>query len=214
MNTKPANFAKQPTIGVFFGELTPYTDLIWSGIATRAKEKDFNTISYIGRSLSNNPIDKSTNNIVYQLANEDVLDGLIVLTGGIGSLVSTQELTIFCHKFLPLPVVSVGVQIEGFANILIDNQTGLRDLICHLIDEHHHRRFAAILGPSENEDAQIRFHILEQVLADHGIPLDADLIVPGGFSYKAGQIATDELFQRGVDFDAVVCLTIVLPGRC
>jgi PAS domain S-box-containing protein len=199
------NSDKKPTIGIILGDTNAFTNLIWTGIANRAEMRGFNTVVFIGKSLSNDPIIKSTHNIIYQLINENIIDGLIILTAGIGSRVSAQELNAFCHQFLPLPIVSIGVQIDGVSNILTDNSKGLQDLICHLIEEHNCRRIASVLGPPQNIDSQTRYQILEQVLADHNIELDTDLIVTGGYNYQAGQIATEELIKRGVDFDAVVC---------
>lgn len=199
-------FAKQPTIGVFLGDVNSYTDLIWAGIAEKAKEQNINTLTFVGRGLTNNPVDKSTNNIIYQLANENNLDGLIILTAGIGSGVSHEELTEFCHLFSSIPVVSIGEKIEGISNVLVNNQKGLRDLILHLIDEHGSQQIAFVTGPANNTEAQERFQAYQQALADRNIHLDETLIVQGGFNYEAGQAATEELISRGIEFDAIISI--------
>lgn len=198
-----SDFAKRLTIGVFLGDVNTYTDLIWSGIAEKAKEQNINTLAFVGRGLTNDPEDKTTSNIIYQLANEHNLDGLIILTAGIGASASHQGLTDFCHLFSPLPVVSIGEKIEGISNVLVDNQKGLRDLILHLIDEHGSQQIAFVKGPENNTEAQERFQAYQQALADRDIPLDETLIVPGGFTYEQGQAATEELFRRGIGFDAI-----------
>ncbi len=200
------DFAKRPTIGVFLGDVNTYTDLIWSGIAEEAKEQNINTIAFVGRGLTNDPEDKTTSNIIYQLANEHNLDGLIILTAGIGAYVSHQGLTDFCHSFSLLPVVSIGEKIEGISNVLVNNQKGLRDLILHLIDEHGAQQIAFVKGPVNNIEAQERFRTYQQLLADRNIPLNEKLVAQGGFNYEQGQAAAEELLRRGVGFDAIVSI--------
>ncbi len=202
-----SDFARRATIGVLLGDVNSYTDRIWSGIAKKATEQNINTLAYVGRGLTNNAEDKTTSNIIYQLANAHNLDGLIILTAGIGTNVSHQELTEFCHQFLPFPVVSIGAKVEMLSNILVDNQKELRDLVLHLIDESwfskdrlYQRALKTIL------EAQDRFQAFQQALADRNIPLDEALIVQGSFGYEHGCAATEALLRRGVEFDAIVSI--------
>ena len=200
------NAVKHPTIAVFLGDIDSYTDLIWAGIVEKAREHGFNTLAFVGRGLSHDQTDKYTSNIIYQLANENSLAGLIILSAGIRSITSSQELLDFCEQFRPLPMVSVGEKIEGIPSVLIDNQKGLQDLIEHLIIVHARRKIAFVKGPAQNTEAQERYQAYVQTLAKYNLPLDASLIVQGGFNFDLGRRATNELLGRGVDFDAIVAI--------
>jgi PAS domain S-box-containing protein len=206
MMAQKSDFTKRPTIGVFIGDVNTYSDLIWDGIATRAADEGVNTIAFLGRGLTHDPEDKSTNNIIYQLANSEYLDGLIILTAGIGSRYSADELAEFCHQFSPLPVISVGEKIAGMPNLLVDNQIGLRDLVRHLIRDHNRREIAFVRGPQQNAEAQERFAAYQETLAEEGLVFDSQRVVKGEFNYDAGYAAVETLLADGVDFDAVVAV--------
>jgi PAS domain S-box-containing protein len=197
------NRRKHPRVGVLIGDVNTYTSLIWEGLHAVAEEQRVDTICFMGRDLSEDAITRSTNNIIYQLINEKIVDGLIVLSAGLGQEISHETLTEFCRDFVPIPVVSVGEQIEGIPSLFVDNRSGLRDLFLHLIDDHGYRRLAFVRGPEQNPDAQDRYQVYKDVLAERQIPFNPDLILPGGFHYEYGEAAVRELLGRNVEFDAI-----------
>jgi DNA-binding LacI/PurR family transcriptional regulator/signal transduction histidine kinase len=190
-------------ISVMIGEINPYTDLIWAGIVERAQEEDVNLIALGGKKLVGEAESRFSHNIIYQLAHGDHIDGVIILASEIGQLIPFEDFRDFCNQFSDVPVVSIGDVIEGISCVTVDNRKGLHDLICHLIDVHGRRRIAYIQGPSNSVEAQVRFETYQQALSDRGIPIDPDLIVPGGFHYRYGRIGVEDLLRKGVDFDAV-----------
>ena len=191
-------------IAVLIGEVNSYTDLIWSGITEVAVKNEINLIALGGKQLVGELESKNSHNIIYQLANGKQINGVIILTSEIGQSVSPQKLKDFCKQFLPLPVVSIGEEIEGISSVTVDNSKGYYDLICHLIDIHGRQRLAFVQGPENSIEAQLRFQTYQRVLTEKQIPYDANLIAPGGFHYKYGRTAIENLLERGVDFDAVV----------
>jgi DNA-binding LacI/PurR family transcriptional regulator/signal transduction histidine kinase len=195
---------RYPRIGVILGKMNPYTDLIWFGISERAKAEGVSVISFGGQRLSEDPREKATDNIIYQLANQYNIDGVIVLGSEVGQFIPHQELTDFCHQFFPLPVISIGESIEAVPSILIENRNGLKDLIDHLLDEHGYRKVAFIKGPAHSSEAQIRYQTFEQALSERDIPLDPSFVFPGGFNYEFGEAAVIDLLQRQADFDAII----------
>lgn len=197
--------AKRKRIGIFLGDVNLYSDMIWLGVVDSARQQDVDTLSFVGRELSLDAEISSTNNIIYQLANQNSLDGLIILTAGLGSRISNAEIANFCHQYDPyLAVISIGEKIENIPSLLIDNQKGLQEMISHLIHDHGYKRIAFMQGLPNNFDAQERFRIYQETLAQENLPFDPELIVQGGFVASAGQAATEELLQRGVAFDALI----------
>jgi DNA-binding LacI/PurR family transcriptional regulator/signal transduction histidine kinase len=191
-------------IAVLIGEINPYTDVIWSGIADRAQEEDINLFALGGKKLVGVSEIKYSQNIIYQLAKGSRVHGVIILASEIGQLISPEELASFCKPYSALPVANIGMEIGGIPSISVDNRKGLFDLITHLIEVHGRRRIAFIQGPANNLEAQIRFETYQRALTAQKIPIDPDLILPGGYHYRYGRVGAGELLRRRIDFDAVV----------
>jgi anti-anti-sigma regulatory factor/putative methionine-R-sulfoxide reductase with GAF domain len=87
----------------------------------------------------------------------------------------------------------------------VNNEVGIRDVITHLIEVHGHRRIAFICGPEGNGEAVLRYRAYVDVLTEHDIPIDPDLVAPGTFVYETGVEAIRLLLdERKVEFEAIV----------
>ncbi len=131
-------------------------------------------------------------------------DGVIVFTGALSEHTEMKEITKFINK-INLPSVSVAGPGGSCASIQIDNESGITELIDHLIDTHNAERIACITGPMNNEEAQVRFNAYKAALTNHHLPIDDLLIVEGDFSEQAGINGIRQLINNGFNFDAVVC---------
>ena len=114
-------------------------DLLY-GIADFAEENDINILFFEGGVIEER--NKELNKI-YDLAGQNNVDGLIILSASIGRCSSRDFLIEFCKKYQPLPTVIVGLKIPGLPSLSVNNQ-GIREIIRHLILAHGYRRFAFI----------------------------------------------------------------------
>lgn len=175
-------------------------DLLY-GIADFAEEKDANILFFEGGVIEEK--NKELNRI-YDLAGQNTVDGLIILSASIGRNSSQDFLIDFCQKYQPLPTVIVGMQIPGLPSLSVNNQ-GIGELIRHLILAHGYRRFAFIKGTESSFDNRQRFEVFLKTLAEYNIPVDMNRIVPGDYTYTSGTDAIRELIDiRKVNFDVVV----------
>ena len=143
-------------------------------------------------------------NILYGVISSDNVDGLLII-GAVGNYVPLKELQDLHSRYHPLPTVNIGIPLEGIPSVVVDNDKGLRDALIHLVEVHNYRRIAFICGPEDNPDAQSRYRVYQQVLAEYDLPLDPDLIAPGDFSISSGTAALRLLLdQQQVSFEAVV----------
>jgi sigma-B regulation protein RsbU (phosphoserine phosphatase) len=126
-------------------------------------------------------------NILYDLPDEQNVDGLIIASNLLGSFISMEELKTICHHYHPIPVVSIGIIIEGFPSVVLDNAGGMYTAVSHLIEVHGYKRIAYICGPKDHPDAKERFQAYERAMTDHGLQPDEDLILPGDFEIPSGQ---------------------------
>ncbi len=175
-------------------------DLLY-GMAEIAEDKDINLLFFEGGVLNDK---NEALNKVYTMAGQNNVDGLIILSASIGRYISRDFLIQFCKQYQPLPTVIVGLQIPGLPSLLVDN-TGIRELIRHLILVHGFRRFAFIKGAESSQDTTQRFEVFQKTLAEYSIPMEPDRVVQGDYTYISGMEAIRELIDaRKACFDVVV----------
>jgi sigma-B regulation protein RsbU (phosphoserine phosphatase) len=193
------------TIGLLVDWLKDgYQNMVFAGVADAARHHDVNLLCLAGGVLGAPGRAGAHRNLIYDFAGRS-LDGLVVLSGTLGNHVGPERLAKFCERFRPLPMTSVAVPLQGMPAVLVDDAEGMREAIRHLIDVHAYRRIAFVRGPEANEEAERRFAAYRDVLADRGIPFDADLVAPGNFQADAGATAVRLILdQRKSSFEALV----------
>jgi DNA-binding LacI/PurR family transcriptional regulator len=87
--------------------------------------------------------------------------------------------------------------------VSIENKTGARQVVDHLITAHGARRIVYLRGPQQNEDSKDREKGYRAALKDHGIPFDPMLVVSGEFESTQAYVAVKGLLDRQVVFDAI-----------
>ena len=129
----------------------------------------------------------------------------MLMSGTLGNHIGPEELSAYCERYRPLPMCSIAVPSPGIPSVLVDNATGMRDLLVHLVAAHGCRRVAFIRGPEANDEAERRYQVYRDVLGERGLAVDPELVVVGDFQRAAGARAIDVLLdERRAPFDAVV----------
>jgi DNA-binding LacI/PurR family transcriptional regulator len=191
---------RAPRVGVFVdGLVDGYQTAVVAG-AYEGTELGAHLVCFVGGILGSPLRFATERNQVYALAGEDNLDALMLVSGAIGNHVGTIELARFAKRYRPpLPMCSIGIELEGMPSVIVDNDSGMERAISHLIDRHGHRRIAFVRGPLANEEAERRFGVYERVLIAHGIPLDPRFVTVGDFEEASGRDAVQTLFdERGL----------------
>lgn len=206
MSLMRVNKSERFTIGLLLDWAgTPYQMKVWSGVADFSRETDTNLICFVGGAINSPYMYEKQRNKLYDLISEKVVDGLIVLTSTIAHYVGYNEMLHFFSRYRSIPCVSIAMQIKGIPSIIVDNETGMKDLLKHLIQVHGYRRFAYIGGPEGNTDAQQRYNVFSEMIRQSNLELNTDLYVRGDFNILTGQSAIHTLLdERKLQFDAVV----------
>jgi DNA-binding LacI/PurR family transcriptional regulator len=201
--------AKRPVIGFLLSSVTGpsgFQDLVWQGMVKAAREKDVNALFFPGGWLGevpNDPYDKARN-LVYELADREGLDGLVV-DWSIGSYITPTAFSDFCDSLRPIPIVSLFGKIPGYPHVRIDNKKGMRDVILHLVQTHGFKRIAFIKGWKGHTDAEERFAVYADTLKECGIAFDAELVFDGDFMENSGRNAAERFSSgKAKDIQAVV----------
>jgi diguanylate cyclase (GGDEF)-like protein len=172
-----------------------YDSMLWPGAVDFAEKNDINLLLFVGRQNSDEGMSFSKD-ITHEFATAETVDGLIIPTGTMTDFLSPAQIRAFCRQFRPLPIVSIAMAIPGIPSVLVDNASGIKEVIRHCIVEHGHRKIGFIKGPKYNQDAIERFNAYKKVLHEHRIPFDPDLVVQGNFTAASARSAMEELFEE------------------
>jgi signal transduction histidine kinase/DNA-binding LacI/PurR family transcriptional regulator/putative methionine-R-sulfoxide reductase with GAF domain len=201
---------KRLTIGYLISWVhDPIFQIMWAGVDDVARKYDVNLLCFLGGPLQSPHYFVEQRNIIYDLITEENLDGLIIASAVLGTYISPEEFEAFYRKYRSLPIVSVAQQLKDIPSVVIDNEQGMRSAVTHLLETHGLTRIAFIQGQEGHYEAASRYRAYTDALAEHGIPLDPDLVTPGDFVRESGAEAVRILLDQrnlspGVGFEAIV----------
>ncbi|HLO29523.1 MAG TPA: substrate-binding domain-containing protein [Anaerolineales bacterium] len=186
------------------GPIDPNNRAIWSGAEAAARDSGVNLICYPGR-LVRSPVGfESQRNVIYEMVNDQRVDGLVVM-GGLNAWLNLDETYNFLQQFRPRPIVTTGIVLDGFPGVTVDNYHGMYEVIDHLVKVHQCRRIAFIRGQAGHQEAIDRYQAYLDILVQHNLPFDPQLVYQGDFKESGGIQGAKTLFEeRRVQFDALV----------
>ncbi len=173
-----------------------YLSTLWHGAADSAEENDVNLILFRGRELKHPTGNESQYNVIYQFINEQNIDALIMISTLLSNFINQDEFQSFLNSIKPLPVINIGKRLPGIPSIILDNKTGIHELGRHLIEVHRYKKIAFVKGLDRNDEARERFEAYQEILREHNLAFDPDLVVPGDFTWACAQSAMEELFRK------------------
>ena len=205
---------QRPTIGYIACDvLEEVSRGVWQGVAEAAREQDFNLIFYAGGAL-NDPLGfRRHANVIYDLVNQQRIDGLIIMASSIDFSASSAEMQAFLARFAGLPIVTIEESFPGIPSVLVDEYGGMTQVVKHLIDKHKRRRIIFMPGPSGTICSTERLRAYRDVLESRGLPFDPNLITPTPSSWSFEEAR--KLFQQYLqelalrprfDFDAIAAV--------
>jgi DNA-binding LacI/PurR family transcriptional regulator len=185
---------------------------ILRAIRRGAREQELNLVTFI----TSVPDDVGASNVAH-LIDAEVLGGLIFFTSGRDSMRNLDH-EAFARGLRDVPVCGVAMDLPGASRVLIDNESGVQDIVRHLIRHHGARRFAYITGPDGNEEAAVRYRAFEETLDEYGLGVDPMCVVQGDYRMPSGNQAVHTLVEeRGVlveHIDAIVTANDGLARGC
>jgi signal transduction histidine kinase/DNA-binding LacI/PurR family transcriptional regulator len=206
---------KRPSFGFLLASLhTGASRALWPGLIDAAERLDVNWICFPGGRLRAQVAYESQRNVIYDLAGEGCLDGIITWASSLGGVVGPSEINSFHSRYQSLPIVSLAQFMEGTPTVSVDSYHGMRVLLEHLIKDHGYQRLAFIRGPEEHYYAQERYRAYLDTLQAHNLPLKPELVTRP-LRWESGAEAVNILLDErrlrpGVDFQAVVAVSDML----
>ena len=142
---------------------------------------------------------------IFRLINYDMLDGLIVLGQTIKCPEVIDSIVDTAHN-KNIPIVAIDCQIKGCYNINFNYDKAMEQILVHLIEVHHVKRFNFIAGIKGNDFSERRLSIFRRVLQEHNIPVEEERIGYGDFWYGPTNEVMDRFLSSTLPFpEAIVC---------
>ncbi|HMA94720.1 MAG TPA: substrate-binding domain-containing protein, partial [Polyangiaceae bacterium] len=199
---------RRATIGVLLDYINffsrGYQTQLRNALHAEAHRLGIDLLFYFGRALEEPNPHSAAHNKIFQLMHPDTLDGMIVMSTCLCPFCGTDGILKFFQGWPRIPQCSIGIAIPGVPSILVDNRRGMTDVVEHLIEVHHCRRLAFIMGAPANPESDLRFDAYRNVLVRHGLAIDPALLAVGNFFKQEGHAAMEEILERHVPIDAVV----------
>ncbi|NLD98486.1 MAG: LacI family transcriptional regulator, partial [Fibrobacter sp.] len=163
-----------------------YCHEVWAGVYASARDAKIELLTILGGSLNNPNYYLADRNFIYDRIRIEDLDGIIVNSGSVGNYSTEQQLLDYFTRFAPLPLVNIGLKLDNYHSVIVDNKIGMKELVNHFIQVHGYRRIGFIRGPEGSFDAEVRFDAYKEALQENNIEIDYSLVSPGNFEKSSG----------------------------
>lgn len=168
------------------------------------KARGLSLLTFVGRAFNPSSAADTTQNRIYELITQQVVDGIIFLSGCVSHTSGPTGLASHCRRYQPIPICSIGIELPDIPSLIISNEQGFRALVEHLIVRHGASRIAYLGGPVANYEAADRYRGFCTALGRHGLTVREQLVEHADFSLPGGAAAMKRILSRSINFDAVV----------
>ena len=162
------------------------------GILRYAKQEDFDIFTFLNHASYSEHKELMQGELnIFRLCDPADYDGVIVFS----TMLNSAETAIAqCRKAKEkgIPVVSIGMAMDGIPSISVSNEEGMRELVTHLVEDHGVKKVFFVGGTPDHIDSNERLRVTREVLSEHGLPLAENQIGYGKWSNRY----TAELLNR------------------
>ena len=203
---------RRKRIGLFvsYPEMT-YVRRIIEGIMVQCEKYDYDLCVFASSVHISFPHERYVigERNIFNLANFDRLDGVILdsptLVGDEGNK-TLEHLAERILVFKDLPKCVLELPMDGFKQIVSDNEEALRDTVRHVIEVHNRKKICILTGNKGNVVAEARLKIYIDEIKKYGLEVLPEHIVYGDFFYYSGDELAKKIINNDVSRpDAVIC---------
>jgi LacI family transcriptional regulator, galactose operon repressor len=175
------------TVGVIIPDLTnPLFPPIVRGLEDRLAAAGY--VALIG----NTDGDEERERLVFEQMRARHADGMVLATAHLSDPLLAEA----ARTGLPVVLVNRMAQDHSLPSVSVDNESGMRMAVAHLIAQGH-RRIAHIAGPQEVSTGLYRYRGFVSAMEAHGLADPGLIQVAKAFSIEEGLRCTRLLLQQG-----------------
>lgn len=199
---------KRKKLGVIIGSITQnFSSRICRTISAKAEEYGYDVYFFTTYSShGDNLLYGEGEQQIFSLPDYSLFDAVIIAL----DTLNVQEggaAIIDRLKKLTCPVISIRVRVDGFYNILVDENVSMERMIRHFLDVHGFRDICFLTGRMELEDARQRFACYKRIMEEYGIAVTDDMFFYGDYWKAKSKAAVDWFLARreGRCPEAIIC---------
>lgn len=179
------------------------------GALSAARELDARLVVVAGGPVDAPEERLRAGNFAFDLVGHDNALGILVLSSALGNAAGPQRLAEWLVRYDGMPLCCMGVPIPGRLSVRVDNATGIREAVGHLVEVHGKQNIGFIRGPAQSDEAEVRYAAYRDALLSHGITPDPRWVAEGDYNRPSGSQAVRAILdQKRVSvhaLDALVC---------
>ena len=160
-----------------------YLEAIWKNAIKEARDSGVSLVIFVGQLVGTGKSDEEVQASLFKLARRPVFDGYI-LCGTVLNHAGKQNFERIRNELADIPGVVTSFVVPGLSTVSVDNESGLREVVRHLIYEHGYKRIACIRGPRNNVEADLRFKVWREEIEKAGLDESLNLLVQGHFNSR------------------------------
>ncbi len=142
-------------------------------------------------------------NSLYKLVDRYDIKGIIALSGAMSHRYANKKLAQFLDQFT-LPFVAIGDSSPDVTMVTTHDQTGMQELMQHLLNEAEVKKPAFIRGVYGERFTEMREEVYRHELESHGITIDESHFVSGEYDLDKTYDVVWRLLKENPDVDALV----------
>jgi len=197
--------SKRVVIGLLTNDLVgTYQYTFWAGMKSVAQSEDCDLISFNGGEIGSADQTKRMRNSTFELVKKARPDALVVLAPVLANNGSLSFASSFIDSLMPIPLVTVGLELAGHPSSTIDNPSGIAQVVEHLVLGHGRKKLVFVGGPPGNPDAEHRRRAFLETLSRLEIHFDPSFELAGEFDFGIARDEVRALLDRRTLFDGLV----------
>ena len=206
---------KRPTIVIMAGNAeSEYFAKLVAGFRNCAKEEDVNLIFLMGPHIPRYCKDILSGSFawdydyqfhtVYDYVHFIKPDAIIVAYGSLSHFKSVPDVEEFVSRFKGIPTLVLGDSVEDpdVPHLIGGNYSGMKECVRHLVEDHGYKKIGFVGGPKRNFDSNHRKQAYIDVLTEHGIAVDENMIVYGNYTEHV-EAEVEYLLDNYPDIEAI-----------
>ncbi|GAB6089111.1 diguanylate cyclase domain-containing protein [Spirochaeta dissipatitropha] len=197
--------SRNPTIGLQLTNVyDEYSIQLLSGTSDAAEHLGCNLLVFLGEALNNPRRYLYQGNVIYEHVHSGNIDALIASTGTLANFTGSHNFQKFLDTCRDIPVISLGLKLENFTSVCVDNTGGMEMISRHMIQNRGYRNPLFIHGPARNPEAQDRYKAFKKVMLENNLVHDSRLLLYGDFTEDTVAEPLQDLLDKKIDFDCII----------
>ncbi|MCR4990925.1 MAG: diguanylate cyclase [Lachnospiraceae bacterium] len=181
-----------------------------NGIKEYASKEDFDVFVFLSFASYSEHVTLMQGELnIYELMDPEDYDGVIVLSTALNSV---ETAIAVCNRVKDkgVPVVSIGMEMDGIHSVCGSNEEGMKELVEHLIVNHGVKKAFFIGGTPDHVDSIERLRVTRETFEAHGLSFTDDDFGYGKWTNRYTALLIDRIVESGKLPDAIICANDIM----